>query len=110
MFGCFHAEAAGVLPNDVHVIDLTSGHMAGGPGGPGRRARSVNPPEVDLVLVPDNLKQKQEDKDDKESLTRNLSLILKSHTPVKWLVQSHGITGRLVIIAGQSDTNSSSIS
>ena len=33
-------------------------------------------------------------------LPRNLTLILKSAAPVKWLIRSKGIKGQLIIAAG----------
>ena len=33
-------------------------------------------------------------------LPRNLTLILKSASPVKWLIRSKGIKGQLIIAAG----------
>ena len=40
---------------------------------------------------------------DEELLPRNLTLILKSDKPVKWMVNSKGIKGQLLIAAGKCD-------
>ena len=50
-FGCYHPEAAGLLPNDVHVIDLRD---RTGSGQNGRRLRrSTKLPEVVVELGPE---------------------------------------------------------
>jgi hypothetical protein len=53
-FGCFHPEAAGVLPQDVHVIDLKTSELSHS-----RRRRDTSAPRVEVDLVPssgDNLR------------------------------------------------------
>ena len=92
-YGCYHPEAAGLLPNDVHVIDLrTHSRLM-------KRSESSNDPgdmsEVVVDLVPDMT-------GDDDPLPRNLTLILKSDHPVRWLLKSHGIQGQLVVAAGKS--------
>ena len=54
-FGCYHPEAAGLLPNDVHVIDLRD---RTGSGQNGRRLRRAvvaeeQLPEVVVELGPE---------------------------------------------------------
>ena len=93
-YGCYHPEAAGLLPNDVHVIDLrTHSRLMK------RSDSSHDDPdamsEVVVDLVPDMT-------GDDDPLPRNLTLILKSDHPVRWLLKSHGIQGQLVVAAGRS--------
>ena len=90
-YGCYHPEAAGLLPNDVHVIDLrTHSRLV-------KRSDSSNDSgslsEVVVDLVPDLTGD--------APLPRNLTLILKSDNPVRWLLKSHGIQGQLVVAAGK---------
>ena len=90
-FGCYHPEAAGLLPNDVHVIDL---RVRGGSGRVRRSAGAAG--EVVVDLVPGQA-------DTTSPLPRNLTLILKSDGPVRWLLKSHGIKGQLIVAAGQDN-------
>ena len=83
-FGCYHQEAAGLLPNDVHVIDLRQKIVK----------RSVEEDHnVVVELAPDVAQA--------DLLPRNLTLILKSDKPVKWIIKSKGIKGQLVVAAGE---------
>lgn len=88
-FGCYHTEAAGLLPNDVHVIDLKEKIVK----------RSTNEQsgitDVVLELSPDQSVQ--------DLLPRNLTLILKSDKPVRWIIKSKGIKGQLIIAAGNNE-------
>ena len=86
-YGCYHPENAGLLPNDVHVIDLRDGS--------GRLRRSVGDqlPEVVVEMGPE-LAESQ------PPLPRNLTLILKSDSKVRWMLKSSGIKGRLLVAAG----------
>lgn len=86
-FGCYHQEAAGLLPNDVHVIDLRQKIV--------KRSVEDDYNNVVVELAPD---QVQED-----LLPRNLTLILKSDKPVKWIIKSKGIKGQLVVAAGKNE-------
>ena len=49
-FGCYHPEAAGLLPNDVHVIDLRDRTGSGQKNG-GRRKRSTGEDQLPEVVV-----------------------------------------------------------
>jgi hypothetical protein len=60
-FGCFHPEAAGVLPQDVHVIDLKTSELPQDVNvidlktselGHSRRRRDTSAPRVEVDLVP----------------------------------------------------------
>ena len=83
-FGCYHQEAAGLLPNDVHVIDLRQKVVK----------RSIQEDlNVVVELAPDIVQE--------DLLPRNLTLILKSDKPVKWIIKSKGIKGQLVVAAGE---------
>ena len=87
-FGCYHPEAAGLLPNDVHVIDLRDGRTRQ------RYKRSSGPlPEVVVELGP-------EVTESLGPLSRNLTLVLKSDQRVRWMLKSSGIQGRLLVSAG----------
>ena len=87
-FGCYHQEAAGLLPNDVHVIDLRQKIVK----------RSVEEDHnVVVELAPDVAQA--------DLLPRNLTLILKSDKPVKWIIKSKGIKGQLVVVAGELNNN-----
>jgi hypothetical protein len=68
-FGCFHPEAAGVLPQDVHVIDLKTSELpqdvhvidlkTSELSHNRRRRRDTSAPRVEVDLVPssgDNLR------------------------------------------------------
>ena len=92
-FGCYHKEAAGLLPNDVHVIDLKEKKIV--------KRDTVDMTEdiqdVVLELSPDQVLQ--------DPLPRNLTLILKSEKPVKWIIKSKGIRGQLIIAAGNKNIN-----
>jgi len=90
-FGCYHPEAAGLLPNDVHVIDLRD---RTGSGQNGRRLRrSTKLPEVVVELGPELT-------EGEVPLPRNLTLVLKSDSRVRWMLKSSGIQGRLLVTAG----------
>jgi len=98
-YGCYHPEAAGLLPNDVHVIDLrTHSRLV-------KRSDSSNDSgslsEVVVDLVPDLTGD--------APLPRNLTLILKSDNPVRWLLKSHGIQGQLVVAAGENPVENLSV-
>jgi len=99
-YGCYHPEAAGLLPNDVHVIDLrTHSRLM-------KRSDSSTDPdsamsEVVVDLVPDLTGD--------DPLPRNLTLILKSDNPVRWLLKSHGIQGQLVVAAGANPVENLSV-
>lgn len=56
----------------------------------------VNANDVVLELSPEELQN---------PLPRNLTLVLKSDKPVKWVIKSKGITGQLVIAAGKNNIN-----
>jgi hypothetical protein len=89
-YGCYHPEAAGLLPNDVHVIDLRD-------GGPGRHRRTLTSPlpEVTVELGPELAAGRG-------PLPRNLTLVLKSDSRVRWMLRSSGIQGRLLVTAGDN--------
>jgi len=94
-FGCYHPEAAGLLPNDVHVIDLRD---RTGSGQNGRRLRrsvaEEQLPEVVVELGPELTEGEV------PPLPRNLTLVLKSDSRVRWMLKSSGIQGRLLVTAG----------
>ena len=85
-FGCYHKEAAGLMPNDVHVIDLKEKIVK----------RSVR----DQSEVTDVVLELSPDQNVQDLLPRNLTLILKSDKPVRWIIKSKGIKGQLIIAAG----------
>ena len=85
-FGCYHQEAAGLLPNDVHVIDLRQKKVK-------RSVEKEDHSVVNVELAPDVAQE--------DLLPRNLTLILKSDKPVKWIIKSKGIKGQLVVAAGE---------
>jgi hypothetical protein len=43
-------------------------------------------------------------------VSRNLTLILKSDRPVRWTLRSHGITGNLLVAAGQHNSSPNQMS
>jgi len=90
-FGCYHPEAAGLLPNDVHVIDLRDRSTD-----KTRVERSTNEqlPEVVVELGPELTEGEV------PPLPRNLTLVLKSDSRVRWMLKSSGIQGRLLVTAG----------
>ena len=90
-FGCYHQEAAGLLPNDVHVIDLKEKVVK-------RSASSDSIEDVVLEVSPDKTQIEEE-----ELMPRNLTLILKSDKPVKWVIKSKGIKGQLIVAAGKNE-------
>jgi hypothetical protein len=106
-FGCYHPEAAGLQPNDVHVIDLRD---LGEPSEASeiRYKRSLdrsNPKDVVVELTgpgrPGN---------EGPPLPRNLTLVLKSDRPVRWLLKSQGIQGRLIVTtAGENPVENLSV-
>lgn len=89
-FGCYHQEAAGLLPNDVHVIDLKEKVVK-------RSTATDSIEDVVLEVSPDKTEIQ-----DEGLLPRNLTLILKSDKPVKWVIKSKGIKGQLIVAAGKS--------
>ena len=52
-YGCYHPEAAGLLPNDVHVIDLRDRTGSGQNGRRLRRSTGEQLPEVVVELGPE---------------------------------------------------------
>lgn len=88
-FGCYHTEAAGLLPNDVHVIDLKEKIV--------KRSTSEQSGVTDVVL------ELSPDQSVQDLLPRNLTLILKSDKPVRWIIKSKGIKGQLIIAAGNNE-------
>ena len=90
-FGCYHTEAAGLLPNDVHVIDLKEKIV--------KRSTNEQSGVTDVVL------ELSPDQSVQDLLPRNLTLILKSDKPVRWIIKSKGIKGQLIIAAGKSEEN-----
>lgn len=86
-YGCYHQENAGLLPNDVHVIDLRDG------SGRLRRSTGDQLPEVVVEMGPELA-------DSQPPLPRNLTLVLKSDSKVRWMLKSSGIKGRLLVAAG----------
>jgi len=86
-YGCYHQEAAGLQSNDVHVIDLrnSQGHFNS------RLRRSPHVEDVVVELVPAVVQGTS------QPLPRNLTLVLKSDRPVRWLLKSRGIQGKLVV-------------
>ena len=93
-FGCYHQEAAGLLPNDVHVIDLKEKVTK-------RSISEASEEVVENVVI--EVSPDKTEVHDEELLPRNLTLILKSDKPVKWMVNSKGIKGQLLIAAGKCD-------
>jgi hypothetical protein len=94
-FGCYHPEAAGLLPNDVHVIDLRDRTGSGQNGRRLRRSSSSDQlPEVVVELGPEMTEGEV------PPLPRNLTLVLKSDSRVRWMLKSSGIQGRLLVTAG----------
>ena len=81
-FGCFHSNAAGLLANDVHVIDLKSSQDSAGPTSLQRIELNIVPELADLTT------------------SRNLTVVLKSEVPVVWTVHTQGILGSLTLVAG----------
>ncbi|TRY62871.1 hypothetical protein TCAL_02037 [Tigriopus californicus] len=87
MRGCFHAELAGAMDSDVYIIDLES---------------SGGPPSAALHIVPES----------EGTMTRNMTLVLRSGEPLVWLVEALAFRGRLTIIThlGSSVYNKSRLS
>jgi len=98
-YGCYHPEAAGLLPNDVHVIDLRTHSRLVKRSEPHNDSGSM--PEIVVDLLPDLTGD--------APLPRNLTLILKSDKPVRWLLKSHGIKGQLVVAAGENPVENLSV-
>ena len=96
-FGCYHPEAAGLLPNDVHVIDLKEKIV--------KRSAELKSSTDDIKEV---VLELSPDKTQEDILPRNLTLILKSDKPVKWIIKSQGIKGQLVIAAGTNEVEHAS--
>jgi len=92
-YGCYHPEAAGLLPNDVHVIDLRDRTGSGQNGRRLRRSTGEQLPEVVVELGPELT-------EGEVPLPRNLTLVLKSDSRVRWMLKSSGIQGRLLVTAG----------
>ena len=88
-FGCYHKEAAGLMPNDVHVIDL--------------KEKIVKRSTYDQSEITDVVLELSPDQNVQDLLPRNLTLILKSDKPVRWILKSKGIKGQLIVAAGKSD-------
>ena len=86
MFGCYHKEAAGLMPNDVHVIDL--------------KEKIVKRSTDDQSEITDVVLELSPDKNVQDLLPRNLTLILKSDKSVRWILKSKGIKGQLIVAAG----------
>ncbi|XP_023343422.1 uncharacterized protein LOC111712899 [Eurytemora carolleeae] len=100
-FGCFHQEAAGLLPNDVHVIDLKTQPSAS------RSPRhSLHQDWVEMNILP--TLESQEPVNNSER--RNMTIILKSDRPVLWKIRSDQVLGNLTIAAGNNTVDSLSLS
>jgi len=99
-YGCYHPEAAGLLPNDVHVIDLRTHSQRV------KRSEisSADPQSMSEVVV-----DLEPDLTEDDPLPRNLTLILKSDNPVRWLLKSHGIQGQLIVAAGANPVENLSV-
>ena len=89
-FGCYHKEAAGLMQNDVHVIDLKEKIV--------KRSTNEQSEVTDVVL------ELSPDRNVQDLLPRNLTLILKSDIPVRWKIKSKGIKGQLIVAAGKKFT------
>ena len=94
-FGCYHKEAAGLMPNDVHVIDL--------------KEKIVKRSTYDQSEITDVVLELSPDQNVQDLLPRNLTLILKSDKPVRWILKSKGIKGQLIVAAGKSDRKNAAI-
>ena len=105
MSGCFHPEVAGVSPSDVHVIDLTSADPEAINLQTPHDEDSAHLPAVYLSLSPD---QKGSSMD--ASVSRNLTLILKSQFPVRWYLESWGLAGNLEVISNNGPVENLSLS
>jgi hypothetical protein len=120
MFGCYHAEVAGTLPSDVHVIDL----MAANPSSPSaslnnaddevdpRTSRSASyADESQLPVVFLSMTPKQGVNGDvMDSAPRNLTLILKAAQPVRWYLESWRIKGHLHVVSTNGPVENYSLS
>lgn len=108
MSGCFHPEVAGQSSSDVHVIDLISADPEAqsfrAPES-GEDEEHSNLPAVYLSLSPD---QKGSSID--ESVSRNLTLILKSQFPVRWYLESWGLAGNLEVVSNNGPVENYSLS
>ncbi len=97
MSGCFHPEVAGESPSDVYVIDLASAD-------PEAEAVNFNTSynENDLAHLPAvyiSLSPDQTGSSFETSVWQNLTLILKSRFPVRWNLESWGLSGNLAAIS-----------
>ena len=106
MSGCFHPEVAGQSPSDVHVIDLTSADPDA------QSFRELNDQEVasNLPAVYLSLSPDQKGSKIDESVSRNLTLILKSQFPVRWYLESWGLAGNLEVISNNGPVENYSLS
>ena len=77
------------MPNDVHVIDL--------------KEKIVKRSTYDQSEITDVVLELSPDQNVQDLLPRNLTLILKSDKPVRWILKSKGIKGQLIVAAGKSD-------
>ncbi len=92
MSGCFHPEVAGESPSDVYVIDLTSAE-------PGTVTLNTSINEDHLPIVYISLSPDQKGISLDGSVWQNLTLILKSKFPVRWNLESWGLSGNLEAIS-----------
>ena len=115
MFGCYHPNIAGMMANDVHVIDLMS--AAPSPSIPLNnveedqrysRATIVNQqlPAVFLSMTPKLAKSGNV----LDNNPRNITLILKSFHPVKWFLESWKMKGHLKVISTNGPVENYSLS
>ena len=105
MSGCFHPEVAGISSSDVHVIDLTSADPEAANLLTPHEDDSAHLPAVYLSLSPD-----QKGSSIEESVSRNLTLILKSQFPVRWYLESWGLAGNLEAISNNGPVENYSLS
>ena len=92
MSGCFHPEVAGESTADVYVIDLTSADPETVNFNTSHNEDSAHLPAVYISLSPDQSV-------DASSVWQNLTLILKSRVPVRWNLESWGLSGNLAAIS-----------
>ncbi len=114
MTGCYHAEMAGTLSSDVHVVDITSADRTRLNAAPiaadtTRSSRATTPgdhhfnndkvegnsPAIFLSMTP-----KQTSTGDViDSAPRNITLILRSAFPVRWFLESWRLSGNLEVVS-----------